>query len=176
MSTSSEQGHSARAVANSILSLAEVMGIHDLTPMKLQKLIYYCHAWHLALKGEPLIKEAIEAWNYGPVISDIYQAFKRFGANPIPNSGFASDVERVDGRFQEIVPFVENPGTLAFISSVLSRYGQIKPFQLSNMTHRDGEPWKVMHDQFPGSLPSSTEIPNDLIKQCFENFASAKSK
>jgi uncharacterized phage-associated protein len=37
--------------------------------LKLQKLLYYSQAVHLVLNGKlPLFNEAIEAWDYGPVV------------------------------------------------------------------------------------------------------------
>lgn len=44
-----------------------------MTTMKLQKLVYYCQAWHLAWEGEPLFDEPIKAWASGPVIPALHQ-------------------------------------------------------------------------------------------------------
>lgn len=38
-----------------------------ITTMKLQKLVYYCQAWHLVWHEEALFKEEIQAWANGPV-------------------------------------------------------------------------------------------------------------
>ncbi|MFI5930904.1 Panacea domain-containing protein [Actinoplanes sp. NPDC051494] len=35
--------------------------------MCLQKLVYYSQSWHLALLGEPLFRDTIQAWRDGPV-------------------------------------------------------------------------------------------------------------
>jgi uncharacterized phage-associated protein len=51
----------SKAVANEFLKLAEQDGV-KLSPMKLLKLVYFAHGWHLALKGEPLLNERVEAW------------------------------------------------------------------------------------------------------------------
>ena len=37
-----------------------------ISPMKLQKLIYFAHGWCLAIRREALIMESVEAWKYGP--------------------------------------------------------------------------------------------------------------
>ena len=39
---------------------------------KLQKLAYYCQAWHLVWDEEPLFKARIEAWANGPVVRALY--------------------------------------------------------------------------------------------------------
>src|SRR6185369_6756877 len=71
-----------RAVANRLLELARERQL-IIDPMKVQKLIYYAHGWHLALTGKPLLDRSVEAWQYGPVLPDVYRAFQEFGAQPI---------------------------------------------------------------------------------------------
>ena len=51
----------------------------ELTPMKLLKLVYAAHGWHLDLAGEPLIGERVEPWKYGPVVPSAYDEFKDYG-------------------------------------------------------------------------------------------------
>lgn len=67
----------AKAVANFFLKRGHP------TQMKLHKLLYYAHGWHLGFTGEPLLDEAIEAWAYGPVVPSIYQELKMLGSAPI---------------------------------------------------------------------------------------------
>lgn len=69
-------------VANEYLDLAQRDG-EFIDPMKIQKLVYLAHGWHLALAGPPLITENVEAWPYGPVIRDLYNEFRKFRASPI---------------------------------------------------------------------------------------------
>jgi uncharacterized phage-associated protein len=59
--------HEVKIVANDFLDLARRDG-EILDPMKIQKLVYLAHGWHLALHGPALIKQQVEAWPYGPVI------------------------------------------------------------------------------------------------------------
>ena len=63
--------YDVRAVANFFLDQAQEEG-QKLDHMKLQKLAYIAHGWHLAITGEPLFHERVEAWPYGPVIPDLY--------------------------------------------------------------------------------------------------------
>lgn len=51
--------------------------------LKLQKLVYYSQAWHLAIHGIPLFKEDFQAWVHGPVVPELYQKYKGFGWQPI---------------------------------------------------------------------------------------------
>src|SRR5699024_3328164 len=47
------------------------------------KLVYYAQAWHLALRGEKLFEERIEAWVHGAVWPDLYQEYRVFGYQEI---------------------------------------------------------------------------------------------
>ncbi len=47
---------------------SEASEAFDVTPLKLQKLLYYCQGYALALTGKPLFPEPVEAWRYGPVV------------------------------------------------------------------------------------------------------------
>ena len=44
--------------------------------MKLEKLVYYGQAWHLAWVGAPLFAEAIEAWKGGPIVRALWNRHK----------------------------------------------------------------------------------------------------
>jgi len=56
---------------------AYILGKHGpMTHMKLQRLVYYSQAWHLAWDGVPLFPERIEAWANGPVVPVLYEALK----------------------------------------------------------------------------------------------------
>lgn len=164
--------YTSKAIANFIISSAPAFGITDLTPLKLQKLIYYCHAWCLALVGEPLLKDDIQAWPYGPVVSDIYHEFKIFGNQPVAIS--AKELAIENGELNMVEPLIpkEDTETASLVRTVLERYGRLTPIQLANITHQDGEPWKVIADQHPDSLPKNIVIPNELITDCFRRLLS----
>ncbi|MDQ2798684.1 MAG: DUF4065 domain-containing protein, partial [Armatimonadota bacterium] len=52
--------------------------------LKLQKLVYYAQGCHLGLYDAPLFPETIKAWVHGPVVPDLYHAYKQYGSGPIP--------------------------------------------------------------------------------------------
>lgn len=89
---------SPQAVANYLLDKARDDG-ELLTHMKLQKLVYIAHGWHLAVTGKPLLSDPVEAWQFGPVIRSLYHDLKHFGHEPI------------SGRLRDSIP---NPGTDTF--------------------------------------------------------------
>ena len=53
--------------------------------LELQKILYIAHMIYLGNESVPLIDENFEAWDYGPVIPELYQHVKGFGAKPVGN-------------------------------------------------------------------------------------------
>ena len=44
--------------------------------LKLQKLLFYVDAWHLAFFDQPLVDEDFRAWVHGPVLTSVWHAVK----------------------------------------------------------------------------------------------------
>lgn len=162
--------HPSKAIANWFLS----RGV-PLTPMKLQKLVYFAHGWHLAIKEQRLIDEAIEAWRWGPVVPSLYHEFKRFGSGNIQT--LATSGWRLEGTEPAWnVPEVpeEDVPTLGLLKEVWDVYGHYSGVQLSAMTHLPDSPWtKVWNDR--GQFVKGTDIPDDLIKAYFKHLAAREA-
>ncbi len=150
------------SVANYFLAKGLEEGI-KISPLKLQKLVYYAHGWQLATVNEPLIDEPIYAWPYGPVIPSLYYEFREFGNEPITE--VASEIDDANGV---LVPYVipKNSRDLGVLQSVWDGYKGFSAVQLSNMTHREGSPWAKVRS---GTKLSDARppIPNELIRECF---------
>ena len=69
-------------VCNNILSrgFAEK---RDISPMKLQKLMYFVACEYQKDAHTVLFSEPFEVWRYGPVIRSVYDDFKAYGKNAI---------------------------------------------------------------------------------------------
>ena len=71
-------------VANFILILGNQYDDGDpISPLKLQKLLYYCQGIHLAAYDCPLFDEDIEAWEHGPVVVSIWYKYREYGNRAI---------------------------------------------------------------------------------------------
>jgi uncharacterized phage-associated protein len=143
-----------------------------LTPLKLQKLIYYAHGWHLAINNSPLIDEVIQAWEYGPVVPQVYHEFKQFGSRPIPAGALGTLFELSPARKVRIVtPIIppEDQKTHEFLKEILKVFGPYSAIQLSRSTHQDGTPWAKVHAANP--LRKGMEIPDREIKAYFDVLA-----
>lgn len=168
--------YDAKAVANYFLNLAKLKN-EKLDLMKLQKLIYFAHGWHLAIKNNPLLDELIQAWQYGPVVSSIYHEFKEFGNNPITRSAtnliviesvippqFCLDTPQID---------IDDDFSKKLLDKIWEQYGKLTAIQLSNMTHQPGTPWE---ETWKPGIPKGTAIDDKLIKEYFVSKAKEKKK
>ena len=78
--------YSAIAVANAFIEMGLRGELSQLTPMKLQKLLFYTQSWHLFYNdGQPLFNDDFERWPYGPVIPSIYHELKTYRYKTITN-------------------------------------------------------------------------------------------
>lgn len=161
--------YDAKAVANYFLELAERQG-KKLDAMKIQKLVYLAHGWHLAITGKPLITERVEAWLYGPVVRSLYSAFRDAGSGPITRP--ACDPDFVSGRVVLTVPRIDDsadPETRQILDEVWRVYGDFSAIQLSNLTHQPDTPWAKIWNASEDK--NGLIIDDDLIKQYFVNQA-----
>jgi uncharacterized phage-associated protein len=154
----------AKAVANKFIEIAKAKD-STITPMKLQKLVYFAHGWYLSLtNGQPLIDEKIEAWRYGPVVPSLYHEFKSHGNHPIGE--YATDF-KIEPEFCIITPKLpEDKSLSAFMEKIWDVYGKFTAIQLSNLTHQSLTPWDKVWVN--GGVPKGTDIDDSIIKEYFD--------
>lgn len=139
--------------------------------MQLQKLVYMAHGWTLALTGEPLTAEEPEAWDYGPVYSDLYDHTKFFGRSPIGREISPDDDEpaRFFGRGKNPANAYRanlSEAERSIIDQVWARYGRLSGARLSSLTHQPQTPWSQTY-----SGNRNRVISNDLIKAHYQELA-----
>lgn len=156
------------AVANQFLDLAAHDSI-SLDPMKLQKLVYFAHGWHLAIVGEKLITEPVEAWKWGPVIPFLYYNLRKYGMQVI------TEFLEVETLFSSFIPKIkecdENIKSLDVIRQTWDEYKNFSGIQLSNFTHIKESPWRNLYDKYGEHIPYHAKIiDNNAIRKYFENM------
>ena len=138
-----------------------------LTQMKVQKLVYIAHGWHLRYtNGQPLISESYEAWQFGPVNRKLYNALSRYGNRKIDNLI----------HWGQDTPFLSDDGSVAekhlddiasaIIDMVWDVYGAYPAFKLSALTHEVGTPWSNTFE-----AGENNPIPNADITEHFNQLA-----
>jgi uncharacterized phage-associated protein len=155
--------YDARAIANVLLDFADEKKI-ELTLMALLKIIYYAHGWHLAHRKEALIKQGVEAWDYGPVVRVVYDAFKGNGRAPLTTRAKRFDV--LTHAHIEIDDPIE-PDIRKFLKNIFDAYVHVDAFDLSNWTHAHGSPWDEVWNVGNGAINIGMKIPNDQIRKWF---------
>ncbi len=125
-------------VANFFLDRAEDEGI-PLTQLKLMKLVYIAYGWYLAITGEKLFVENIQAWKHGPVIPSLYHEFKHFGSQPIDERATSLDWESSTITIPRIPPSDETATNV--LSLVWDVYKRFTGPALVRKTHEQGTPW-----------------------------------
>lgn len=160
--------YKAGSIANYFLNKAKETGREkSMDPLKVLKLIYYAHGWHAGLTGEKLIVEPVEAWMHGPVVSDIYDEFKKFGRQPITSPATYYDPDT--GSYDKYdLPVDED--TLSILERVWEVYGGMSGIKLSNISHEDGGPWQKAIEKV-GYAGRGVVIDFDLIHAHFKELA-----
>lgn len=152
--------------------------------MQLLKLVYLAHGWNLAITNESLINDRVEAWEYGPVIPNLYHSLKTYGAGKVtaPLKGLTPPLgktlltmtwDEMKANTKEYTADFSRP-EMDLIDRILDVYGGLRAYQLSALTHKEGTPWyTVWHDQ-DGVSEKDARIDNELIKQHFIELANKR--
>lgn len=138
--------------ANALLIRAQEKDI-SISNLKLQKLVYYCQGFTLALTGQRLFDEKIEAWEHGPVAPAIYYEFKHFGNDLITVDANQDVVDQLEQTFVNIIDFV------------LEKFGRFKAWHLRNKTHQES-PWRAHYDTTTQTL-DGLEITEEQLLSFF---------
>lgn len=134
----------ANDLAEAIIARKPGMGA-----VKLQKILYYTHAWYLAVTGEPLITDQpFRAYDMGPVVDDVWH-------------------KRKDTQSRRLAPNPPqlNPTASHIADLVLAQYGPLTGRALSDLTHHE-DPWREARGDQPGER-CRTPLSNDTTVRYF---------
>jgi uncharacterized phage-associated protein len=142
----SDMAETASNIAKHILARFNAKGA-PINNVKLQKLLYYTQAWHLAHFDTPLFADPIEAWVHGPVIPAVFREYKYFRWSPITAS----------------VSYQPSFNVAYHVDHVLSVYGDFSSWDLERMTHNES-PWKEARAGLAPDVPSTAIISHESMK------------
>ena len=133
----------------------------EVTPLALQKILYFIQGIYMVLFDKELFAEDCEAWAHGPVFKDVYEAFKSFKYNPIDDIRFSM----FQNRFNEL-----SDDEKKVIDLVLESFGMYSGKALEKITHEE-TPWlDARMNCLPGE-PSNEVISKEAIKEYFSEVA-----
>ena len=139
-----------KRIARWFINHADRESGETVTPLKLQKLIYYAQAWALANFDRPLFEEDFEAWAHGPALRSIYGKYKKYGWEALP-------IEKGP---------LPSPEVNGFLKAVFVEYGQYSAKKLEKMTHEE-PPWKEARGNLPSEAASTRRIKKLVIRNYY---------
>ncbi len=105
----------------------------ELTPKKIQKLVYYAYSWFIAINNHNpneidnvLFEEVPEAWIHGPVFPSLYSKYKVYNWREVP---------KIDVTME-----FENDDLKSFLEDIWKKFGVFSADELEYMTHQE-MPW-----------------------------------
>ncbi|MDO5701998.1 MAG: DUF4065 domain-containing protein [Lachnospiraceae bacterium] len=127
----------------------------DITPLALQKALYYIQGFYHAFYGEFLFEEDCQAWAHGPVYKDIYRKYKdyRYG-----------EITETDSDFD---PSVFSTAETSIFDSVIDNLCCYSGKELERFTHKE-TPWITARGAMPANEVSGEIIDKRLIGEYFD--------
>lgn len=135
--------------------------MQEITPLALQKILYFIQGIYMVMFGVPLYKEDCMAWVHGPVYEEVYDLFKDFKYNPIEDNRFAIFKE----RFEEL-----SDQEKKVIDLVVNSFGRYSGKVLEEITHNE-TPWKNARTDCEPLQPSKEIIDKTEIMKYFSLIA-----
>ena len=131
--------------------------LEEVTPLMLQKLLYFSQGVYSALYGKPIFGEDCRAWVHGPVYPEIYDLFRDFKYNPIDDVRFAL-LEGTEDALTDDEKRV--------IDLVVNTFGMYGGKVLEKITHNE-DPWMEARKGYGDSIPSSEFLPKERIMKYY---------
>jgi uncharacterized phage-associated protein len=163
--------YEARKICNFIIARYSEQA-SDLTNLRLNKLLYFIHGWSLTSRPQGLIRNHFLAWQHGPVIRPVYDAFKRYGEGRI--TGLAEYLDYATGRSKVVGYDDISAADIETIIRVFESYDRYTTRELYDLAHEPSGPWDLVYRACLTDKHMSPRIPNELIKAHFLQEAGGK--
>lgn len=125
--------------------------------LKLQKLLFYCDAYHLAYFDAELVNDKFEAWVHGPVSKKVFD-FLKDKSLLYADLHFSGDAEHTMSSYLKLT--TDQRDLIDDVLSVLSLWSGM---QLETATHRE-KPWQEMRVDLGIGDKCNREISKETTK------------
>ncbi|QOV18826.1 DUF4065 domain-containing protein [Blautia liquoris] len=125
----------------------------DITPLALQKALYYVQGFYYAFYKTFLFPEECEAWIHGPVYRDIYYRYRDYRFDSIESSGGCDDSEFSSSEKAVLDSVAKN--ICCYSGKVLEKF-----------THSES-PWILARGELPENVSYNRTIQKDQIGNYF---------
>ena len=131
--------------------------LEEVTPLMLQKLLYFIQGVSYALNAKPMFTENCQAWVHGPVYPEVYDIFRDFKYNPIEDARFV---------IFECAEDVLTEEECRTIDLVVNTFGEYGGKVLERITHEE-MPWKLARKGYTDNIPSNDTITMENIEEYY---------
>ena len=135
--------YSAEIIAKYIIMRCNKLN-KTISNLKLQKILYFVQAEFLVARNVPCFSNTIEAWDFGPVVPDVYHRYKVYGSANIP-------FNNQDEEF----PFSDEEKAL--IDGIVDECAKYPASVLVEITHRQA-PWRDAYLPYCNAIISTSSI------------------
>jgi len=137
----------------------------DMSHLKLQKILYYIQAYHLAYFGLPIFEDDFEAWAHGPVSRKVFSELREI-------SLLYNEIRYVytpgETPPEEILSRQLTDEQVELVNDVIKEYGTLTGLQLENLTHSES-PWLDSRKGYGPGDKCSVVIPKETIQEYFRS-------
>lgn len=119
---------------------------YPITNLQLQKILYFLQKNYLVEKGHKLFGDDIEAWQFGPVVPEVYYQYCGFGSGSITMK-YDIDID-VEDKVE--------------IDSIVQDKRQRNPWDLVSETHAAGKAWD---ETYKNGFGNRQVISENLIRR-----------
>lgn len=140
-------------VANFFLKIIDRDAGSTITPLKLQKILYYSQGYYLAMFDSELFPEEFQAWAHGPANEEIYEKYKDLKYNNI-----LEPIEEIVITDKEIIDF---------LTDIWHTFGIYDGKFLEEKTHLE-DPWIIARKGYAPGERCTEIITKDSMKVYFK--------
>ena len=137
--------YNAMEIANFIIDMC----YHEKKPvsnLQLQKILFFAWVDYYKETGRALFGDPIRAWQFGPVVPEVYYEYCAYGGRPINIRCEVDIIEEVKSK----------------VYSIVMRYIDVPVSILVERTHRKNSAWDRIYQ---GGSGNRKVIPFNLIKE-----------
>ncbi len=139
-----EKIYSALDIAKYVINKCTIEK-HPISNLQLQKILYFLQRKYIVDNGRVLFIDEIQAWQFGPVVPEVYYQYCGFGSMAIKMN---YDIDINDDDSGEINDIIEEKRCK-------------NPWDLVEETHSEGKAWAAI---YRNGIGNHMTIPVDLIR------------
>ncbi len=134
--------------------------------LKLQKLLFYAQALHLAYFDEPIIEDDFEAWVHGPVSRKVFGKVK--GQSILYNE-IKYEPDPVKPLPDVLLREALTGEQIQLVSDILDEYSKMSSLELENLTHSE-QPWQEARKGLGQAEICDKPIPKESIRAFYKSL------